>query len=624
MRSAADLSREDFLRRILALRLLFVTGKGGVGKTTVASALASIAARFGRRVLLVSADGRGDTSPLWGRENPGYGETLLEPGLFALTASFEPLLTDFVRTAIPFAPFSSRILGSAAFRFFTRATPGLSDLLLLGKVREVLRREKDRRQAPSYDLVVIDGPATGHALSLAGMPRAIMSVVPAGPMRRLAHDLDAWLADPAFSAAVVVAEPAELPAREADELVESLMARAGLTTSLLVVNRVGRGERPETLPASRVPVVAVDEIPPAPGPHPGRFDEDMAFLASFRAGILGRAATPHPTSRRTGSLPQGSLSLQELLGESRLLVLLGPGGVGKTTLAAATGLAAALSGRRVLVLTVDPARRLAQALGIPSLPERPLRLSPVPLPQGASFSALQIDPRKIFERLLARIAPPATEARIRSNRLYDGLVDSFPGVVEYMGVEALAEYAAGDEFDLLILDTPPASRGLDFLDSPRRMVDLLRNDALRWFLDADSLLGRAVSGTARGAVLVLRMADNALGLGFLGDLADFFHAFDGLYSGFEARSVAVGRHLAAARFALVASIDRGPLRTAASLALSLARDARPTSLLLNRVAPGGGLPATLPPELLSMPWRCFAEDGSALAELPVRLAASWR
>ncbi|HYN41627.1 MAG TPA: ArsA-related P-loop ATPase, partial [Thermoanaerobaculia bacterium] len=128
----------DSLSALAGARLLLVSGKGGVGKTAVAAALAARAGAAGRRVLLVSTDGRGDAAALFGRPDHGYKETQLAPGLKGLTAEFDSLLEDFVRTIAPVGFVASRILSSATFRYFTRATPGLPDLLLLGKIRELV------------------------------------------------------------------------------------------------------------------------------------------------------------------------------------------------------------------------------------------------------------------------------------------------------------------------------------------------------------------------------------------------------------------------------------------------------------------------------------------------------
>ncbi|HQR46048.1 MAG TPA: ArsA-related P-loop ATPase, partial [Thermoanaerobaculia bacterium] len=312
------------------------------------------------------------------------------------------------------------------------------------------------------------------------------------------------------------------------------------------------------------------------------------------------------------------------LDEAPLIVLTGAGGVGKTTLAAAVGIAAARRGRRVLVLTVDPARRLAQALGLPGAEARSAEPAAVPLrglPRGGRLLALQIDPKATFERLLSRVAPAGVLERIHQNRLYAGFVDSLPGVLEYMGVEALHEHAQDEGIDLLVLDTPPAARGLDFLAAPDRMVQLLENDALRWFLRSDSVLSRALSGASRGAAAVLKLADNVLGFGFLSDLADFFRAFDGLYDGFRERSREISAVLATGRHLVVSSLDTTALATAAATAEALGRRGADPALLLNRVGPGVRSPS-LPPPLARLPALAMAESPLPAAELPEALAAA--
>jgi anion-transporting ArsA/GET3 family ATPase len=625
-------------------RLLIVSGKGGVGKTTVAAALASLAARRRRNVLLVSEGGRGDAAVLFGKSDRGYVEAELSPSLRGLSAGFDGLLADFVHTVAPLPFVADRILASSTFRYFTRATPGLPDLLLFGKIREVLKRTRSTRKAPAYDLVVLDAPATGHALSLFRMPRALLAATPAGPLRHVAEDLDRLLSDPGSAALVVVAEPAEFAAREAEELSAVARKDAGLATALVVVNRIGRSGRPETLPEIDLPVLRIPEIEgseenrSSKGGERPRFESAAAFFDQFLYTFEESTAGPErvapavaPASRREREAadlasflpPSRRLDLAAWLDAAPLIVLTGPGGVGKTTLAAALGIAAARRGRRVLVLTVDPARRLAQALGLAAAEERSAEPVPVPLrgtPKG-SLHALQIDPKATFERLLSRVASPAVLERIQRNRLYSGLVDSLPGVLEYMGVEALHEHAHDAGFDLLLLDTPPAGRGLDFLAAPDRMVELLENDALRWFLRGDSLLSRALSGASRGAAAVLRLADNVLGFGFLSDLADFFRAFDGLYDGFRERSREISALLETARHLVVSSLDETALLTAAGTAGALVGRGAAPGLLLNRV-PAGTRPPALPSPLASLPAVALRETAVPAQELPETLAAA--
>lgn len=650
------------LESLFSRRLLVVCGKGGVGKTTVAATLAKLAADTGRTVLLVSTDGRGDAATLFERRNAGYREVELAPRLHGLTADFDALLADFVGSVSPVRMLGDRLLAVPAFRFFTRATPGLPDLLLLGKIREIFKRKKSTAREPKVDVIVLDAPATGHALSLIALPRTLLATVPAGPVRKLAEWLDALLSDPKDTALVVVSEPEDFAAKETEELIAGARERASLTTALVVLNRVGRGEREETLLKrdSTIPLIEIPEIEAEALEEAGKISSNgperrpsgehngevaaqatqffSAFLATFEENAAapsregppkraGRAPARESKRNPSSSFVLGSppLDLRPALDREKLIVLTGPGGVGKTTLAAALGLAAARRGRRALVLTVDPARRLAQALGLSARDarsSRPSEVSAPGIPRGGRLLALQIDPRATFERLLQRTANRETFERIHQNRLYSGLVDSLPGVLEYMGIEALHEHAADPDIDILVLDTPPAARGLDFLSAPERMVTLLENDALRFFLRRDGFFGRALSEASRGGAALLRAADRILGLGFLADLADFFRAFDGLYDGFKERSREAARLLTAGRFLVATTLDFSALATSAELAAGLARRGAAPGLILNRVSNRLASAPRLSKSLAALPALALAEMDVPTDDLPDALASA--
>jgi hypothetical protein len=191
-----------------------------------------------------------------------------------------------------------------------------------------------------------------------------------------------------------------------------------------------------------------------------------------------------------------------------------------------------------------------------------------------------------------------------------------------MGVEALHEHAADPDVDLLVLDTPPAARGLDFLAAPERLVTLLENDALRFFLRRDGFLGRAFSEASRGGAALLRAADNVLGLGFLADLADFFRAFDGLYDGFRDRSREAARLLAKGRYLVATTLDFSALATSVDLAAGLARRGARPGLLVNRVSARRTSPPRLPGPLAALPALALAETDAPADELLSILASA--
>ena len=232
----------------------------------------------------------------------------------------------------------------------------------------------------------------------------------------------------------------------------------------------------------------------------------------------------------------------------RTLVVVGSGGVGKTTLAAALGVAAAGSGRDALVMTFDPSRRLKDALGVGEA-ARDAEV-PVTFEAPGSLAASLLDARETFDRLVRRYAPdPAARDRILANRFYSHLAGSLAGVLEYMAVERLFEAASERPDRLIVLDTPPTRQALDFLEAPDRILGFLDSGALRialkpWF-DAGGRL-RPAARLGRLGRGVEAFLDRMVGLDLLRDMAEFFQAFAPLYEGFRARAGEVRSLLRAA------------------------------------------------------------------------------
>lgn len=289
-----------------------------------------------------------------------------------------------------------------------------------------------------------------------------------------------------------------------------------------------------------------------------------------------------------------SVPLERLLEEKRILVCLGGGGVGKTTVSAALGMAAALRGRRVAVLTIDPARRLKDSLGIAELGDQPVRVplervaSPVP---GGELTAMMLDAKRTFDQLVARFAPNLeTAQRILDNRLYQYVSGRLAGSQEYMALEKLYEIATANAYDLVIIDTPPTHHALDFLDAPRRMIDLLGSKAVSYLQQPTLAIFGAGSRVAQAAVEgVLRALERFTGMKLLAEVADFVGGFESMLGGFRDRADAVRRLLRDPGTSAVLVTSSEPLTVGESVAFF--RDLERAGLdlggvVVNRTVPG--------------------------------------
>ena len=248
------------------------------------------------------------------------------------------------------------------------------------------------------------------------------------------------------------------------------------------------------------------------------------------------------------------------LAAQSLVICLGPGGVGKTTISAALAVRAAILGCAVDVMTVDPAPRLLDALGLAADSSEPVE---APLDgirrsrrgggsNRARLRALRLDPKRTFDSIIARYAMSDTARdTILENRIYRNLSGALAGVADYMAMEKLLELAANPATDLLVLDTPPATEAIDFLDAPRRLLELLNSRAI-------TLLG-APAGLFRSQLRVMDIAaravlaafDRVTGLNLLSDVQSFVRSFDGMYEGFSARAARAQDKLRAADTAIV-------------------------------------------------------------------------
>ncbi len=229
----------------------------------------------------------------------------------------------------------------------------------------------------------------------------------------------------------------------------------------------------------------------------------------------------------------------EALLSKRLVICVGPGGVGKTTISAALALAAAASGRAVDVMTIDPAPRLLDALGLDPGSNQPqaVALRAIASAKRGRMRAMRLDPKHTFDRLVERYAPSAiARDAILENRIYRNLSQALAGVADYMAVERLLELHESGGAELIVLDTPPAAEAMDFLEAPRRLLDFLNSRAVTLLGAPGSMLRGGFSIVDLAARAMLSAFDRVTGLHLLRDVQGFIRGFEGMYPGFAERA----------------------------------------------------------------------------------------
>lgn len=260
------------------------------------------------------------------------------------------------------------------------------------------------------------------------------------------------------------------------------------------------------------------------------------------------------------------MSLADVLRSHRVVVTVGSGGVGKTTTAAAMAVHAAMEGRNVLCLTIDPARRLANSLGLDEM-----RTSEQAVPRSlfeshgleckGALSAMMLDTKRTFDELVAKYASDdAARDRILNNQIYQYVASSLAGTQEYMAMEKLHEVRKDPKWDLVVLDTPPTSNALDFLAAPERLIDAIDSPAMRWFLQVFEGAGKEAFGlVGRGATVLLKGIGKITGLAFLEQVAEFVGGINDLFGGFKERAEQVSDALRSPEVAFVLVTSPDPL-----------------------------------------------------------------
>jgi len=242
------------------------------------------------------------------------------------------------------------------------------------------------------------------------------------------------------------------------------------------------------------------------------------------------------------------MSVERWIGDASVCVCAGPGGVGKTTVAAALAVGLARRGRNVVVLTIDPARRLADALGIEELGNEPREI-PLDHDGPGALWALMLDPKRTFDEVVGRYAPDeAARDAVLSNRIYRELSGAVAGSQEYMAMEKVYELHESGRFDVLVVDTPPARHALDFLDAPERLTRLLDSSALQMLM-TPSRMGLRLMG--RGSSVLFGGLRKLTGVDALEDLTEFFRSIDPMMEGLRGRAARVRELLGGAEAAFI-------------------------------------------------------------------------
>ena len=656
-----------------------VSGKGGTGKTTVAAALALALARNRRRTLLIEVEGRQgiaqlfDTPPLPYEERrvavaPAGGE------VWALAIDAEEALLDYLETFYNLRRAGSALRKMGAIDFVTTIAPGLRDVLLTGKAVEVVRR-KDKKDANAYDAVIIDAPPTGRISKFLNVNSEVSGLAKAGPIRKHADMVMDVIASPQ-TAVHLVTLLEEMPVQETIDGVAELREHnlpvggvfVNMTRPPLLTDNQLEAALAGSLSAKKIRTSLeacglgphADDIVPAllreANDHAQRVAlERPRIRAVAGAHAAHDSAAPAPRRRRprrlvrtrrpphrgrrpmTAFTSAPDLDIDAILRnpDLHIIVCTGAGGVGKTTTAAALGLRAAEMGRDVCVLTIDPAKRLAQAMGLSSLDNTPRQVPGVCAPDGSgSLFAMMLDMKRTFDEVVESHADPARAEQILSNPFYQTLSSSFAGTQEYMAMEKLGQLRvrAKEEgtWDLIVVDTPPSRSALDFLDAPARLGSFLDGRFIRILTAPARGAGRGLGRlAAMGFGMFTSVLNKILGAQVLTDVGTFVAAIDTTFGGFRERADATFELLqdSGTSFVVVAAPERDALREAAYFVERLRTDEMPLAgLVLNRVqdiddpeltseqaSAGAQTLEELAARLHTRASRCPATDGSTAA-----------
>lgn len=564
--------------------LILVTGKGGTGKSTLVAALARLgAARRGQAVAVEFS------------VRPRLPDLIHVPNVRLVNVDPETAVASAVGRLVGMPLLAQAVVRNRVVRQFIRTSPAMREMIALDELYALVE-ESSKRRAP----VIVDLPATGHALSFLDTPRTVHRMFRIGPIANAAARIEKLLLDGQRTEMVTITLPEELPVNETIELVEKAR-QIGIAARMVVVNQVPAAllhpaDRPRLELLQREGEELLARIAGAAQSQLDGMDHARAQIDRLRgvqsANVLEFPARPPaaPEGATTSPLPPARGSdLAALIAEAPLVVCVGPGGVGKTTVSAVLALRQAAAKKRALVLTIDPARRLADALGQEELTNDPVELGAFhKLHPGGTLSALMLDPTATFDHMMALLVPDRQRREaLASNRVYQHISRGLSGTLEYMAVERVYELFRTGRFDNVVLDTPPTSNALDFLEAPDRIADFFSDKVARWFLPNQPTTTSWTSRLwSRAGSTALSLVSKVAGPNFVAETSEFFGAFSDLLGHFRKRGTDVGGLLRDPRtvFLVVCAPDAARLAEAKALDERLT-DAGciPRAFIVNRV-----------------------------------------
>ena len=610
---------DNLIRASLAHRVQVVAGKGGVGRTTVSSALALRYAQMGARTLLVEFDVADSAAHALGVPAAADSPVEVRDNLWLCRVTPSGSVREYALMVLRFRALYQLVFENKLVKYMLQSIPGLGEFCMLGKIW-FHSQEKIKGQL-RFDHIVIDAPATGHAVTLLSSAKTVSEIAPPGLMK----DKATLMAEMVKKAVMnVVVLPEEMPVNEAIELTKMVPAKLDISLGFFVANRcmdesilkdVGSEKVKELSKVLEVdlleraknrllrqkknlsvlldytdkPIIEIGDYSLALAQH--RLDFARSAIDKATGEDISNELVEQTSSKISNQSDFEDLSepldnyqpgqnqrgqLQEILSGARCVVCVGPGGVGKTSTAAAMAIDGVFKGRRTVVLTIDPARRLANALGLDSVGSIETMIDNQAFIDAglsepkAKLSALMLDIKQAWDEVVRTYHPDEDKRqKLLNNDFYQALSTAMAGSQEYMAMEKLHQLAnrEHDRLDLIVLDTPPATNAIDFLEAPNRLVNALSNDATKWLLKPYRRSGWLSGGSS----LVVATLSKLTGTELLEKLAELLEGLSAMFEGFQDRANAVQKLLTDPQtiFVVVSSPDEAGMDRAEQFAKKL-------------------------------------------------------